>query len=395
MNLYSQESGAITNIAFLSLFMVGVFHTILGATLPAMRITFQMDMGQAGYLAAAAWIGFTTAVFFGGSLSDAFTRITILTYAYIITGIGAVCIGLWRNALVNIFWIGLIGAGTGIIVSSSSALIIDRYHHRHGMMNIHHFFYAVGAIGGPLVMGYIIQRTWNWRLVYWVSGFFMLVLAGFSFMQKEELIKIPITADRSPLNLLKKKKLILLTMICVFSIGTQNSIFFWLVSYLKEVSFLSISQANLGFSLLSIGIAIGRLLFGFMARKIGNTKILLLLLILLNIILLLFNRFPVDQWELPLCFIAGVALSAIFPCLLEIGGMIFPDQKGAALGALGTAAGIGSCIISWSIAIISDFTSLRLAFIVTNLTAAVALFLISVTFKQLQCTEKSFYEKLI
>jgi MFS family permease len=61
----------------------------------------------------------------------------------------------------------LIGAGTGMIVSTSSALVMELFPRKEGMMmNVHHFFYALGAIAGPLAMGAVLAKGGQWESIY-------------------------------------------------------------------------------------------------------------------------------------------------------------------------------------------------------------------------------------
>jgi len=386
-----QKSPGLTITAFMSLAMVGVFHTILGTALPAMRLSFEMNVSQSGLLALAAWLGFTAAVFLGGALSDIFTRQRIMMLACLTTGLGSILLGAWRPVVANVILVSVVGAGTGIIVSSSSALIMDLYPRREGMiMNIHHFFYAVGAIGGPLAMGYVLQRGWHWKLVYRTGGIFMLILAGLSTILKRSGLEDSHMSYGSFFLLVKEKKLILLVLLTIFSIGTQNGIIFWLVSFLKEVGLFSISKAGLGLALLSAGMALGRLLSGWLTAKLGNSRVLLFLLILLSVALLLFHSVPASDLVLSLCFLTGIFCSGLFPCLLALGGICFPHMSGTTLGILGMAAGIGSSFISWSMGIVSELTSMKGGFFVANVAILVSLAVVLVGFKGLREPEQGY-----
>ncbi len=386
-----KKLAVLTIAAFSSLGMVGIFHTIIGTALSAIRISFQIDTVQAGLLGSVSWLGFTTAVLAGGVLSDIFERHRVLMVACLLIGLNATLFGLWRNFEANCLFLGAIGAGTGVIVSSSSALIIDLYPQKEGMiMNVHHFFYAMGAIVGPLVMGYTLNREWMWQWIYRIGGIATLILAGlFAFL------KIDHEKNRSTLQyknfflLLKERKLIVLVLITMLGIGTQNGIFYWLVSFLENVQVFPILLAGLGLSLFSIGMATGRLLSGWVTGKLGNTKILLILLITLNVALLLFNNIINKEISLAICFMMGIACSGIFPGLLALGGINFPQFSGTTMGIIATATGVGSALMPWAMSVVSGSTSLRAGFLLCNLTALAAFCLFILHFKQLLNSEQN------
>jgi MFS family permease len=141
-----------------------------------------------------------------------------------------------------------------MIVSSSSALLIRLYPGKEGrIMNLHHFFYAIGAIAGPLAMGYLLNQGWHWQSVYLVGGVLILALAGpFAFIRKGEEEDRASLKRGSLFQLLREKNLILLILITLLGVGTQNGIYFWLVSFLREVRSFPIFLAGLGLSLFSV-----------------------------------------------------------------------------------------------------------------------------------------------
>jgi len=381
----------LTFAAFSSLGMVGIFHTILGTALPAMRISFQIDTVQAGLLGSVSWLGFTTAVLAGGVLSDIFKRHRVLMVACFLIGLGAMLFGVWREFLLNCLFLGTIGAGTGVIVSSSSALIIELYPKKEGViMNLHHFFYAMGAIAGPLVMGYTLDKEWMWQWIYRAGGIIALILAIlFAFLNIEDKKSRSRLQYKTFFLLLKERKLIVLILITMLGIGTQNGIFYWLVSFLENVRLFPIFLAGLGLSLFSIGMATGRLLSGWVTWRFGNTRILLSLLIILNIAIFLFNNTIGKEISLALCFMMGIACSGIFPGLLALGGINFPQFSGTTMGIIATATGVGSAFMPWAMSIVSRSTSLKAGFLLCNLTVLAAFCLIILSFKRLLNSEQN------
>jgi fucose permease len=384
-----KDSFRLTIMAFLSLAMVGIFHTILGTALPAMEVSFEMSTTRAGLLGSAAWLGFTTAVFAGGALSDIFTRHRVLMLACLMIGSCAILLGLWRTFWFNCLLVGVVGAGTGIIVSSSSALILALYPRREGMiMNVHHFFYAIGAIVGPLAMGYILKRGWPWQWVYRTGGMAMLSLAVWFASFRGRGTRGSALNYGSFFRLVREKNLILLILVAIFGLGTQNGLFFWLVSFLTEVRLFPIFYAGLGLSLFAFGMAAGRLLSGWVTAKFGNTRVLLMLLVLLNLVLFLFLAVASRGWTLAFCFMGGIACSGLFPGLLALGGINYPHLSGTTVGILGTAAGVGSTLMPWIMSAVSQPTSLKAGFGVSGLAAFSAFALMVAAFNRFQESEK-------
>jgi len=381
----------LTLAAFSSLGMVGLYHTILGTALPAIRFSLQLDISQAGYLGSSAWLGFAIAIFAGGALSDVMRSQRVLMAACWMIGLSALLFGLWMTFLLNCLFIGMVGAGTGIIVSSSSALVLKLFPGKEGrIINFHHSFYALGAIAGPLLMTNVLTQTGDWRWVYQGGGLFMLFIGGFfAVLSHHDPVKRKTWDSRSFLLLFREKTMILLILIIFLSVGSQNGIYFWLVSFLKEVRSFSIFWAGLGLSLFSIGIGIGRLLSGWVVSKIRITTVLSLLLLLLMGSLFFLLRITTGPWIWVSCFMAGVGCSGLFPGLLTLGGIHFPHLSGTAIGILGMAAGIGSALMPWAMSWVSQASTLKSGFLFLLFSALFAFVLISFSFKRFRLSEKA------
>ena len=381
----------LTLAAFSSLGMVGLYHTILGTALPAIRFSLQLDISQAGHLGSSAWLGFAIAIFAGGALSDVMRSQRVLMAACWMIGLSALLFGLWMTFLFNCLFIGMVGAGTGIIVGSSSALVLELFPGKQGrIINFHHSFYALGAIAGPFLMAYVLRQNSDWRWVYQGGGLFMLFIGGFfAVLPLHDPVKRKTWDSRSFLLLFREKTMILLILIIFLSVGSQNGIYFWLVSFLKEVRSFPIFWAGLGLSLFSIGIGIGRLLSGWVVFKIGITTVLSLLLLLLMGSLFSLLRITTGPWIWVSCFMAGVGCSGLFPGLLTLGGIHFPHLSGTAIGILGMAAGIGSALMPWAMSWVSQASTLKSGFLFLLFSALFAFVLVSFSFKRFRLSEKA------
>jgi fucose permease len=372
--------------------MAGIFLMIMGTALPAMRVTLQMDMAQAGLLGSFFWFGLTAAMFAGGALCDILNRQRVVMLACLMMGLSGVLIGVWNYFLINCFLFGALGAGIGIYSSSSSALIMGLYTGKEGgVINVLHAFQSIGAIAGPMAMVYVLRQGWHWRWMYHMAGIFTLALAVVFASFKVEQGKNESSFNyRSFFQLLKEKNLILLVLITILGLGVQAGLFFWLVSFLKEVRSFPIFSAALGLSLFSLGMATGRLLSGWLTTRLGGTNVLLILLSTLNLALLLLVKVSYGRWPLAISFMAGLGCSGIYPVVLSLGKMNFPQLSGTTIGIIGTACGVGSMILPWLMSLVSQPTSLTVGFFVSNIAAFIALCIILSYLKTLRNSEKAY-----
>jgi len=341
--------------------MVGVYHTILGTSLPAMRVTLDLDLGQAGGFGSVFWLGFTVAILVGGVLADRYARHQVVMLGCMLMGLGSAMLGCWPYLWLNLVLICLVGGGTGVVTSSSTALVMGLHPGKEGfLVNILHFFYALGTISGSYGMAYLLKQGGDWRSIYQGGGALMLLLPmALWLLRPEAVLPGKRINHREFLRLLREPRITVLILAAFLGVGSQNAFSLWLVSFLVETRFSPIYYAGVGMVLFSVGMMVGRLMVGGISLRVDQTKVVLGLFLLLNTGLILL----LTAWKLPTtlvyCFVTGLGFSGIFPLLLAMAGATFSSFQGTAVGLLGTAAGVGSTLLPLVISAVSLRTSLQ------------------------------------
>lgn len=370
-----RKSFAVSLGAFASIGMVGVFHTVMGTALIEMRPFFGMSLVKAGLFGSAYWAGFAIAVFAAGVLSDLYPRSYVLLGSCILTAAGGLTLGLDSSFWINLAIIVCIGGGTGAIVSSSSALLVELHAGKEGMiLNVHHFFYAVGAVAAPLIMGHILRTGWRWQWIYRIAGITSCLLAVSLLVSssRRPRVRIPISL-RAVGETARDPKMLLLVGLTILGIGTQNGVIYWIVSFLHVDRSLPVVRASLGLALLSAGMGVGRLILAWLTRRIDYLRVLIILFVCINIFLLLLLLFSGETIGLLLCFLAGCGFSGLFPLLLAMGGIVFAGRSGTAVGIIATAAGIGSTLMPWMMSKVAEASCLDLGMGLSNVSAFLGL----------------------
>jgi MFS family permease len=376
----SRKSLLITLSTFASITVVGVFHTIMGTALEEMRSFFGIGIVQAGTFGTVYWLGFTVAVFTAGLLSDYYPRILVLVGACILTALCGLTLGLgylfWSNLIVVFF----LGAGNGAIVSSSSALLIELHAGKEGKtMSLHHFFYAIGAIGGPMVMGYVLSIRWKWQLIYRVAGVLCVLIAVLLIVFSAGRFGARTSQARGNRHrIIGQTTMFLLAGLTILGIGTQNGVLYWVVPFLLNTREVPIFQASLGLALISVGMGAGRLALVWLTSRVSYTRILIGLFVCVNVSLSLLLLLSNEVLNLVFCFLSGCGFSGLFPILLAQGGTMFPRRSGTAVGIISTSAGLGSAMMPWIISRMAEGRSLGLGMGISILTAFLGLCLVCV-----------------
>ena len=225
----------ITLGAFLSQALLGMSRTFLGTALPAIRATFDLNLLQAGTFPALLQLGFSLAVFGGGPLSDTLEKRRMLASGALLIGVSLFLFGCFGWLWVSLVCITLVGVAGGLIESSSNPLLVQLFRAREtSVMNIHHFFFAVGSLAGPLIVGAALAGGVLWQDAYRAYGLAALLISSILFLPGIPPIRLDRPFDRQGMaNLLRDPTFLTLFAITFLGVGTQNSIAYWLVTFLK------------------------------------------------------------------------------------------------------------------------------------------------------------------
>jgi fucose permease len=379
----------ITAANFLAIGCMGMSFGFLGPSLPSLREYLKIDLENAGLFTAGIQFGYGLMGTVGGILSDLHRAERILVSGCLFLGGGALFFGLWESYPLNLLLVTSIGIGSGLILSSSHVVLVGLYPQRKGsILNIHHIFSASGSLIAPLIIGFFLSRQRPWQYGYEGLGFFVLALAVFfAFVQA------PRGEAGSRIKFLqigrlaKQKSFITLVLIDFLSMGTQFSIIYLSVTFLKEAKGLSVITASAVLSAFFILMILGRLVCGWLGPRTSNSRILLILLFSLVIIISIGWRG--EGWVSAAgIMMAGLAISGIFPSLLALTGEIHRDVAGTAMGFIVMMSGFGGMFFCWLTALIAQKTDLGFGFFVPVTSAFIAFGLFMAQYRFLQQGEQ-------
>ena len=256
--------------AFISMSFIGMSRTFLGTALPAIRSSFEINILQAGTLTALLQLGFSIAVLVVGPISDIFKKQLILTLGCLLIGINLILFGLSEWFWINLCGITLIGVGGGLIESSSNPLLIQLFPGKESMvMNLHHFFFALGSLAGPLIMGAVLVRAIPWQWAYVGFGLFALSISLFLLLQRSPVVQKKSSFETKKIkSLLRENTFLLLFFVTFLNAGVQNGITFSMVTFLKDMKGLPISLASYSLFAFFACLAMGRLFSSILITRI-------------------------------------------------------------------------------------------------------------------------------
>lgn len=313
---------AIIYTAFISL---GLPDAVIGAGWPAMAISLQADKAGAGLLSIVTFIGTISASFLSGTLLKRFGTFAVVTISTMLTAITLAGYALSADFLWLIILSIPLGLGGGAIdaaLNSYAALNLSSAH-----INFLHGCWGVGALIGPLIVGFWLNARGDWRPAYWTIALLQCGIAVLLIMTRNLWVK-PVTQAQnlhtekisnssfdtattaatqtmtapatsttsSPAKTPLWKIPGLPTALLSFFLycATETAAMLWSATYFVTAFAMNADHAAAAASAVFIGLTVSRILAGFLANKVSNQFFLFAYtpLMILGLILLLIPAPP-------------------------------------------------------------------------------------------------------
>ncbi len=379
------KSIPVTFASFLALGFNGLTLTFIGTSLPVVQEFIGVGLAEAGLLMAMLQGGFTIFSFIAGILSDTIPKERILAVGCTMIAVGSLLFGATSLYQFNLSISLCMGAGIGCVLSGSNSLLISLYPRRKGfILNIHHIFFGLGSLVGPLVMGYLIVNGNHWRAGFIGQGIFLLLLGLFY----GTIYTVNFTSQgrsriSNHLSTLAGDRDFQIILICnSFAMGAQVTIMLLGVTYLIEAKDYSLVAGSTTLAAFSVFIMIGRLICSRLTLIFRHSSIILILLWLQLIALILVMFF--QNWVVLVGLaLSGLAFSGVYPTSLALSSIFFPRIAGSALGIISTIGGLGTVVLCWLTGLLADLTDMARGFSIVVVAACVALFVFQTNYFRL------------
>jgi FHS family glucose/mannose:H+ symporter-like MFS transporter len=377
---------AITFSSYLAMFFLGVATSLIGA---AAR-NIGLSAYQIGLLVTVQNIGFIGSVLVAGALADTYEKPKILLVGSLMLAFSFFTFYVSQLFWVNLLLMLLFGAGMGVYEGVTDPLLLQLHPGRASLhINVNHFFVTFGSI---MIATYLLFLQLNWRQSVIQSGLVLLLLTLFFALAKLRSRSKRGEGYGQRFRLLgQDRRVVALAIATTLAVGVEIGSISLLSTFLAELRGFTPLTANIGLIILLVGIAIGRLLVGFLTQKaqIGRN-----LLALLGLSLFFFGGLfflPLGSFIYPVIFLAGLALSAILPLIITLTGLLYQDMAGTALGVIKTAIPLGGILLPFLISVLAQYTSFQLSLLLFPLAFLLSFGILFFEFRygQVAQTEKS------
>jgi fucose permease len=309
--------------------------------------------------------GFIIGSFLSSSIINYWGRKKILSFFYFLLFISVLGMAFIFNYLFLITVFSLIGLSGGFIESQVSSIVLEINKKNEGLfVNLTQVFFGIGAFIGPLILTFIISKGIDWKYSYIILS--LICLINFIYFL---FINIPDTRLKKirgsiktfkPVTLDKGAVFFLLVFAIFFYVSAEMGLVIWFPTFLRLNKLFSSILASQVLSFFWLSFVAGRLLIGFLTKKVKILNILLVVTIL-SIPSILLGIYTENKFLIIFAFVlTGLLFSGIWPLIVSLGGLRYPSKRDFVVSILVMAGGVGGLFSPWLIGKV--FSSLNLLF---------------------------------
>jgi FHS family glucose/mannose:H+ symporter-like MFS transporter len=330
------------------LFVFGVVMAILGAILPTLFDSIELDKAQAGNLFLFMNFGMLVMSLCFGPIVDRFGfKLFLMATALAVSASFALLAGAttYRGVLSAAVLLGLGGGGLN---GAANALASDIHPDRRGAaLNTLGIFFGFGALTMPFLVGTFLEVVGLDRLLILATILGMvpfLLFASIPFPKSKHEQGFPLARAaaviRSPL-------LWLCGVLLAFQSGNEFTVGGWITTYLGEVIGLTARSASYVLAGYWAAMMLGRFLSIRIVNRVGMRRLVLAAAIVAWVAALLVAWSPSPVVALAGVVLLGLGFAAIFPTTLAVIGEAFPQFTGTAFSVVFVIALAGGMTAPW------------------------------------------------
>jgi MFS family permease len=122
--------------------------------------------------------------------------------------------------------------------------------------------------------------------------------------------------------------------------------------------------SKIGLTIFLIGIAVGRLLLGYITKPEHILRNLIGMFFISSIIYSILYLIDLGRMTYTIIFLAGLGISAILPLIISLAGLMFSESAGMVVGTIKIALPLGGILIPLIISITASRFSFQYALII-------------------------------
>lgn len=328
---------------------------MIGAILPYMKETYNLNYQLTGLLISAHSVGNLISSFIGGILPVYIGRKKSILFLCSSGIFAFILMTLTSNPFFLFLAFFLTGLNRGAVSNFNNTIINDIATGKAWALNLLHSVFAIGAFVSPFIALFFTKDNpngWIYAALTWAI-FCFTEFVVFGRMKIPGNYPVPAESSKINLGFLKNQYYLTACGILFFYLCAEQAINGWLVTYFKESGIMSGNFAQGMASLLWIVILIGRLVSAYLSSRIKKSKLLVINAsgYLIFFILLLSSR-SITPVVIGVVGV-GFCMAGLYPTTVAGIGTILKAYP-LALSFILTFAGLGAIIMPALIGAVAD-----------------------------------------
>lgn len=329
---------ALLIVIYIVFIALGLPDSVFGAAWPVMHLDFGINESFASVYSVIIGLSTSGAGFFAGKLLRRFGTSRVTFVSVLLTAAALAGVSISPNMAVAIIFAVILGYGAGAIDTGLNNYVSLHYKARH--MSWLHCFWGIGVMSSPMILSAFLDadKPDSWRTGYRIVALLLLaigILVGV-FLKKWRKIEKGFSdeaeeaaAQKCSFKDIIKIKGVLPSMASLgVYCGMEFTFSTWGASFFVNSFGTSPSRASAFVSLYFGGIMLGRLISGFIAEKLSDSKLIVLGLCVAGAGLCTF-AVPNEIAAAVGIFLVGLGFGPVFPSVLHS----IPDRFGKTFSA--------------------------------------------------------------
>jgi fucose permease len=369
-------------ISFIAFISLGLPDGLLGIAWPFISDRLNIPLDNLGVLLMFFVAGYLSSSLTNSKIMSVITLGWLLALSCFLTGTSLFAFTVSNQWVFLILSAYFLGAGGGAIDTSLNIFASANF--SPSVVNWMHAFYGIGATSGPLILTWFFTMGLTWKSGYILVGSIQISL-GILFLLTSKMwaIKGEVKEIQQKVSyrLTLKNPMVWLSILIFFIYtGLEVSVGQWLFTVLTKSRDVSVESGGLWVSTFWGSLTAGRILFGFILKKVSTVKVLYLAVI--GIILGSFT-FIIDFSDI-ISFMGivliGFSCAPVFPSMIALVPDLFGEKFAAnIIGFQISAAMAGGAILPAASGFLTDFYGwevIPLSFLIQSLLLAFAYFIL-------------------
>ena len=347
-------------LAIVTLFFLGFKSGGFQLVLYDIAVTYRLGNVMMGAVVTTLFLALAVGPLVFGPIADRVGKKRILMIFMPVLITGCVLAVLARSGLIFIASVFVIGAGYGVCECLFTAAVSDSDQKRaEKQINMMQAFFSIGAVTGPLVVGFLMRSVFDWRIVFIVAGLGFAALFPV-LLYTHFRVKVPLMTEASQKTsartLFSSKLFLLLLVSIVIFLGLETGTIFFADTFFA----VELGASEFGgpaISLFWLATVFSRLLFSRI--QADALRAIYLLYGALAIALFVLTQTSNVFMALGLYFFMGFVLGPVWGLLMAAAMKTQANQSGTAASVMMAGGSAGAMLFPVILGATADVSGFR------------------------------------